>query len=124
MPSFLPGDGPRLPSAERSLIVSVAAGGAGITAMRVDADVTWLPPKPAAERIPAAAKVVTITPLPGTPLPGIGSAARAPGAQHLWPVTITSPATVAGIAAVVDGLPRFPPGFYEGCPMDWARASA
>jgi hypothetical protein len=64
---------------------------------------------------------VTITPLPGTPLPGIGSAARAPGAQHLWPVTITSPATVAGIAAVVDVLPRFPPGFYEGCPMDWGK---
>jgi hypothetical protein len=109
--------------AERSLIVSVAADGAGITAMRVDAQVTWLPPKPASERIPAAARVVTITPLPGAgpAAPAPGAEAPAPGAEHLRPVTITSPATVARIAAVVDGLPRFPPGFYESCPMDWGK---
>ena len=89
---------------QRWLEISVAGGGAGLAAVRVDAVDIWLPARPAGERIPAAAKVVTITPVRGV---GPVTSAR--------PVTITNPATVARIAAVVDGLPVFPPG-ARSCP--------
>jgi len=38
--------------------------GDGQTAIWVDAQVSWQPPRPAAERVPTAARVVTITLLP------------------------------------------------------------
>jgi hypothetical protein len=96
--------------ASRWLVVSVADIGADRTAIRVDAEVDWLPPKPAAERIPEAAKVVTITPVAGLrPLPAEDR-----------PVTVTDPAKVARIAAAVDGLPLFPPGVFS-CPADFGR---
>ena len=94
----------------RQLEVSVAADGAARAAVRVDAVEEWLPPKPAGERIPASADVVTITPVQGL---GPATGAR--------PVTITNPAAVARIAAVIDGLPLFPPGSYS-CPMDRGQA--
>jgi hypothetical protein len=96
---------------ERSLFVSVAGDGAGSTAMRVDSQVSWLPTKSPAERIPAAAKVVTITPIPGISL-GVGKTAAA----HDRPVTIADPATVAKIAAVIDALPLMPRGIFS-CPL-------
>jgi hypothetical protein len=49
----------------RDLVVEVAAAGNGQTGIRVDAQVSWQPPRPAAERVPSAARVVTITQLPG-----------------------------------------------------------
>jgi hypothetical protein len=76
-------------------------------AIRVDAQVLWLPAKPAEERIPAAAKVVTIIHVPGSGPQPAGDA----------PVTITDPAAVARIASIVDGLPVFPPGIMN-CPLD------
>jgi hypothetical protein len=88
------------------LEVSVAADGPGEVAIRVDAQATWLPARPAAERVPAAAQVVTITHLPGSEPQPAGDA----------PVTITNPATVARIAAIVDALPVFPPGIAS-CPL-------
>ena len=92
---------------ERWLLVSVASDGPGRTAIRVDAEVGWEPAKPVGERIPAAAKVVTVTPIAGgEPLPAADR-----------PVTLTDQATVTRIAAVVDGLPLFPPGAYH-CPAD------
>jgi hypothetical protein len=95
---------------QRSMLVAVAADGADRTAIRVDAQVVWLPPKPAAERIPAAAKVVTITPIAGLrPLP--------PGVHQ---VTVTRTAKVTRIASAVDGLPIFPPGVFS-CPADFGR---
>jgi hypothetical protein len=93
-------------SAGGDLEVSVAADGRDTVAIRVDAQVIWLPAKPAAERIPATAKVVTITHVPGTEPQPAGDT----------PVTITDPATVARIAAIVDGLPVFPPGI-RFCPL-------
>jgi hypothetical protein len=89
------------------LVVSVAANGPGRVAIRVDAQVLWLPAKPAEERIPAAAKVVTIIHVPGSGPQPAGDA----------PVTITDPAAVARIASIVDGLPVFPPGIMN-CPLD------
>jgi hypothetical protein len=93
-------------TAAGELVVSVAADGPGQVAIRVDAQVMWLPAKPAAERIPSAAKVVTITHVPGSGPQSAGDV----------PVTITDPATVARIAAIVDALPVYPPGIM-GCPL-------
>ena len=95
---------------QRWLVVLVVADGSGQTAIRVDAQVVWLPARPAAERIPADAKVVTVTPVFGLqPDKKLEPLDRA--------FTVTSPAKVARIAAVIDGLTLFPPGMAN-CPAD------
>jgi hypothetical protein len=94
----------------RQLSVEVASSGSGQTAVRVDAQVSWLPAKPATERIPSAARLVTIT-----AIPGIDSRGRQPA-----PVTITDASVVSRIASLIDGLPVFPPGTYS-CPMDTGK---
>jgi hypothetical protein len=96
---------------ERALYVSVARDGADATALRVDSQVSWLPQKSPDERIPAAAKVVTIT-----ALPGLGNGPVAPIRRVYTPVTVTDRATVTKIAAVVDGLQLMPPGVFS-CPF-------
>jgi len=78
----------------RDLVVEVAAASLGQTVIRVDAQVSWQPPRPASEWV-SAARVVTITQLP-SPDPH----ARRPPA----PVTITGLAVVRGLAALVDSL--------------------
>jgi hypothetical protein len=93
---------------ERWLLVSVTGYGVNQVAIRVDSEVTWLPAKPAGERIPATAKVVIAAPLPG---PG-------PVSAYDTPVTITDPAKVAKIADAVDALPVFPRGIMS-CPADF-----
>jgi len=45
----------------RDLMVEVAGAGDGQTAIRVEAQVSWQPPRPAAEQVPADTRVVTIT---------------------------------------------------------------
>jgi hypothetical protein len=65
--------------------------------------------RPAPGRIPADARVVTVIPV--FPLNAVPS--------REWPgpaVTITDPAKVARIAAVINALPQLPPGVY-GCPF-------
>jgi hypothetical protein len=106
---------PNVPNvlSQLSLYVSVASDGAGGTALRVDSQASWLPQKSRAERIPSAARVVTILGMPG--LSG-GGPIRAATRFHP-PVTITDPATVTKIAKVVDGLPLMPPGVFS-CPAD------
>ena len=79
----------------RDLVVEVVAAGNGQTAIRVDAQVSWQPPRPAFERVPSAARVVTITQLP-SPDP---HASRPPA-----PVTITDLVVVRRLAALVDSL--------------------
>lgn len=91
----------------RDLVVEVVGMGGGQTAIRVDAQVAWQPPRPPGELVPPAARVVTITRLPGL-LPG----AKRPPA----PVTITDAAVVRRIAALVDGLPLSTIG-PASCPM-------
>jgi hypothetical protein len=78
------------------LVVTEIENSAGQVYTRVDSLVAWIPPRSATERVPASAKVVTITaePMAGTAMP--------PGS----PVTVTDPATVARIAALVNGLYR------------------
>jgi hypothetical protein len=91
----------------RDLVVEVAAVGNNQTAIRVDAQVSWQPSRPALERVPSATRVVTITELP-SPDPH----ARRPPA----PVTITGLAVVRRLAALVDSLQLSTIGPGASCP--------
>jgi hypothetical protein len=91
----------------RELMVEVADGGGGETAIRVDAQVTWTPAKPAGAAVPAAARVVTLS---------MNYGANAHGRKPPEPVTITDPVTVGKVAALVDHLPPPPSGTYN-CPF-------
>jgi hypothetical protein len=88
------------------LIVSVADLGPGKTAIRVDAEVSYRPARPAGEKVPATARAVTITALSGYP-----------GSTAPRPATITSVSIVRTLAALVNGLKlsTAPPG--APCPM-------
>jgi hypothetical protein len=95
---------------QRSLVV-VAAADRGQTAIRVDAEVVWLPARPAAERVPPDVTEVTVTPVFGfNPNP------RARRLDHGF--TVTDPAKVARIVTLVNGLTRFPDGAFS-CPADF-----
>jgi hypothetical protein len=96
---------------QRELLVEVVDAGHGQTAIRVDAQVTWIPARPASERVPSAARVVTIA-----QVPDMNSHVPPPK-----PVTITDPAEVSAIAALIDALPVSPPGTFH-CPMDAGAA--
>jgi hypothetical protein len=96
---------PPVPAVEdtRELTVEVADAGNGQTAIRVDAQVTWLPAREASETVPAAATAVAMSVIPD------GNSNRKPPR----PVTVTSPAAVRRIIAMVNSLPVFPPGPRE-----------
>jgi hypothetical protein len=89
----------------RELVVEVVADGKK-TAIRVDAQVTWQPGRPASEKVPAAAKAVTIS----EDL-GLNRGAKKPPK----PVTITDPDKVRKLIALIDGLPLTQPGAFH-CP--------
>ena len=91
----------------RDLVVEVAGAGHGQTVIRVDAQVSWQPPRPASERVPPAARVVTITQLPSLD----PHASRPPA-----PVTITDLAVVRRLAALVDSLQLSTIGLAVSCP--------
>ncbi len=97
----------------RSLTVEVTTAGDGQAAIRVDASVTWQPRRLASDLVPAAVRAVTIAQVYGDGVPG---------GRPLGPVTITDPARVHGLVALVDALPlslippdapcAMPPGPY------------
>ena len=79
----------------RELVVEVTGLGHGQTGIRVDAQVSWQPRRPASERVSATTRVVTITQLPGLD----------PHATHRpAPVTITRRPIVRRLAALVNSL--------------------
>ena len=92
----------------RELVVLVVQDG-DKTAIRVDAQVAWQPARPASEKVPAAAKAVTIS-----IDPGLNQGGRKPQK----PVTITDPAKVRALTALINGLALFPPGVPD-CPSDF-----
>jgi hypothetical protein len=96
----------------RDLVVEVAGGDKGQTVIRVDAQVSWQPPRPGSDRVPSAARVVTIT-----QLPSLDPHARRPPA----PVTITGPAVVRRLAALVDSLQLSTIGPDASCPAAFGR---
>ena len=91
----------------RDLVVEVTGAGNGQIVIRVDAQVSWQPPRPASDRVPSAARVVTIA-----QLPSLGPHARPPPA----PVTITGLAVVRRLAALVDSLQLSTIGPDASCP--------
>jgi len=96
---------PPVPAVEdtRELTVEVADAGNGQAAIRVDAQVTWLPAREASETVPAAATAVTLRVIPDPNL----------NRKPPRPVTVTSPAAVRRIISMVNSLPVFPPGPRE-----------
>lgn len=96
---------PPVPAVEdtRELTVEVTDAGNGQTAIRVDAQVTWLPARHASEMVPVAATAIAMSVIPD------GNLNRKPP----QPVTITSPEAVRRIIAMVNSLPVFPPGPRE-----------
>ena len=92
----------------RQLIVEVVRDG-GDTAIRVDAQVTWLPARGASEQVPARAKAVTIA-----MDIGLNQGSKKPPK----PATITDPAKVRKLLALINGLPLPSPGI-RNCPADF-----
>jgi hypothetical protein len=90
----------------RDLLVSVADLGGGKTAIRVDAQVGYQPARPAGEKVPATARVVTITALSGY------SGTTAPR-----PATITQVPVVRKLTALVNGLQLSTAPPDAPCPM-------
>lgn len=93
----------------RQLIVEVVRDGAG-TAIRVDAQVTWLPARPPGDQVPARAKAVTIA---------MDIGMNQAGKKPPRPVTITDPVKVRMLVALVNGLPLQSPGI-RSCPAGFA----
>ncbi|MGH3250311.1 MAG: hypothetical protein ACRDOI_29480 [Trebonia sp.] len=91
----------------RQLLVEAVRDGDN-TAIRIDAQVTWLPARTASDQVPAQAKAVTIT---MNPDPNQG------GEKLPKPTTITDPAKVRKLAALVNSLPVYTPGL-RGCLPD------
>jgi hypothetical protein len=98
---------------QRQLVVTAVAY-RGQTALRTDAQVAWLPPRSAAEKIPSGVRAVTVT-----PVFGLNRDARLDRLDHAF--TVTDPAAVARIVALADGLTVYPPGVHP-CPADFGGA--
>jgi hypothetical protein len=98
---------------QRQLVVT-AVPDQGQTALRTDAQVAWLPARPAAERIPAGVRAVTVT-----PVFGLNRNARLDRLDRAF--TVTGPAQVARLVALADALTVFPPGVHS-CPADFGGA--
>jgi hypothetical protein len=98
---------------QRQLVVT-AMPYAGQTVLRTDAQVEWLPTRPAAERIPSGVRAVTVTP--------VSSSHQDPRGDRLdHAFTVTDQAQVARIVALADGLTVFPRGVYL-CPASFGGA--
>jgi hypothetical protein len=95
----------------RSLRVEAVDLGNGQSAIRADAVVYWLPPRPASERVPGTAASVTVTEELGADL----ASSRPPA-----PVTITDPALVRRLVDLVNALPRDVTRAVS-CPMYYYR---
>jgi hypothetical protein len=92
----------------RELVITAVQDG-GQTAIRVDAQVTWQPARPSSEKVPAAAKAVTVS---------MNLGLNQGGKKPPRPVTITDQAAVRKLTALINGLALFPPGIFN-CPADF-----
>jgi len=91
----------------RELVVEVTGAGNGQTAIRVDAQVSWQPPRPASEQVPRTARAVRFS----------QQRSLDPHASHPpRPVTITKVAIVRRLAALVDSLQLSTIGPGASCP--------
>jgi hypothetical protein len=86
----------------RSLVVTVTGLGDGFTAVRADAEVAWVIPRPPGEQIPAGVSEVDVM-------------RGRPGHQPVVSVTVTDPATVATIVMLVNSLQTAQPTLGVSC---------
>jgi hypothetical protein len=93
---------------QRQLVVVIAQLPDGVTGIRVDAEVEWTVPRPAGERVPRAADLLTVTrgTMPGWPPP----VSR----------TVTDRARIRRVAAMLDRLPVVQP-VAVACPALFAE---
>lgn len=95
----------------RTLVVAAVDLTGGGSAMRLDAEVTWLPPKPAGDLVPPGAQVLTVVLSHGLNSWNEGHA----------PTTTTDLAVIRAIVERIDSLPVMAPGLTN-CPADWGQA--
>lgn len=88
---------------QRQLAVGVVALSGGRTGVRADAQVQWIVPRPASERIPPTARMLDVT-------------VASPGAAPLVARTFTGRRRVAGVAGLLDRQPILQPGNGYSCP--------
>jgi hypothetical protein len=98
------------PLVERDLLVNVAQAGAD-TVIRVDAQVTFLPARPAASLVPPTATALTVRMVPRASGPDL-----TPSRKRYGPTEVTDPSRVAAVAALVNKAPMELPG-ERFCPI-------
>lgn len=86
----------------RHLIVEVTALSDGMTGVRADAEVVPITPRGSSERIPAGATRLSL-------------ASTARGGHEIQIATVTSPAKIRTVIALLDGLPLLPPDHPFEC---------
>jgi hypothetical protein len=86
----------------RWLVVKVIGLRDGTTAVRVDAEVVWVIPRPASEQIPADVGEIDVT-------------RGHPGQPPAVSLTVTNPATITRIVALINSLPTVQP-YALSCP--------
>jgi hypothetical protein len=86
----------------RWLVVAVVGLGGGFTALRADAEVQWIVPRPGAERIPRFVRELDVT---------VGPPHGAPSTR----VSVVNRVMVARVAAWINGLATVQPGAWS-CP--------
>jgi len=97
------------------LVVNAVRLANGSTALRVDAEVVWVIPRAASERIPAGARLLTISVhKPGPPFVGIKS--KRPAVLGRLPSRVTSAARIEKIVALLNELRVLQPGREECLP--------
>lgn len=89
-------------SPEELVLDTAATGGAG-TVLRADAQVVWVTPRPASERIPAGVREIDIT------------RARRGQAPSLS-IAVADPERVREVVSMLDGLATVPPTGTVACP--------
>jgi hypothetical protein len=89
----------------RWLVVELVALPGGATGLRADAEVVWITPRAASERIPPGARRLQVSVDRGTAI--IQS-----------PFDVTSPTRIASVVKLLNTLPAAQPG-AESCPADW-----
>jgi hypothetical protein len=93
----------------RQLLVAAISAGAKTTDLRVDAQVTWLPARPAGSMVDSASvHAVTFTLIP--PVNG--------GAKPPKPATVTGKAKVAALVKLINSVPSASPAVYNCGPDD------
>lgn len=94
--------------AVRWLVVQVVQLTDGSTGLRADAQVVWVTPRPAAERIPSGARLIRVS---------VYSTIKKNQPKQR-PFTVTSASTIASVVGLLNALPAAQPG-RTSCPADF-----